>query len=301
MSPPPVIIGLGEVLWDIYPDAPRLGGAPANFACHAASLGAEAWMAGAVGTDPLGVRAAAELERHGVHCGLLQRDPSHATGQVFVKVDKNGRASYEFAADGAWDHLAWGKPLEPLAARCDAVCFGTLGQRSATSRQTIHHFLHVVPRKALRVFDVNLRQDFYDQKTVLDSLALASAVKLNEEELPVVARLCGLNASGPQAMLRELMQRHALRLAVLTLGAQGAILMTEDGQDFCPASPTRPVDTVGAGDSFTATVVVDFLQGRPLAEINRHANAVAAFVCSQSGATPPLPNHLRFLPDIHII
>jgi fructokinase len=295
MSARPVIAGIGEVLWDVYPDAALFGGAPANLACHAASLGAEAWMVSAVGADELGDRALDSMRAHGVECGCVGRDPIHATGRVVVTLDDVGQASYEFAADTAWDHLAWSDELAYLARRCDAVCFGTLGQRSPMSRDTIRRFVRGVPRSALRVFDVNLRQRFYDREVIEASLQNASAVKLNEEELPVVASLCRIEAATPRATLSEIMARYQLRLAALTCGPAGALLLSAAEQSECPAVSTAVVDTVGAGDAFTATLIVDFLRGYPLAEINRHANAVAAFVCSQPGATSPLPVNLRQL------
>jgi fructokinase len=287
-----VIAGIGEVLWDVYPDAARFGGAPANFACHAAALGAEAWMASAVGVDELGRSAHDTLERAGVQCGTIARDRDHDTGQVLVTLDSSGQASYRFAADSAWDHLEWSTALESLARRCDAVCFGTLGQRSPTSRATIQRFVRTTPAGALRMFDVNLRQHFFDQAIIQSSLEIASAVKLNEEELPIVAQLCEINASTPRQMLRELMQRYDLRLAALTCGPDGALLIAGDEESTSPAFPTEVVDTVGAGDAFTATLVPDFLRGLPLAELNRHANAVASFVCSQPGAVMQLPDYL---------
>ena len=293
MSTRPVIAGLGEVLWDVYPDAAHFGGAPANFAGHAASLGAESWMVSAVGADELGGRALEKLRERGVECGCLSRDPRHATGRVLVTLNDAGQASYEFAADTAWDHLVWSNELAALAARCDAVCFGTLGQRSPVSRETIRRFIEATPTTALRVFDVNLRQRFYDAETIRTSLALASVVKLNDEELPIVGELCGLRAVTPRAMLIELATQFGLRLVALTRGPRGSLLIAGADEDDCPAPPTQVVDTVGAGDAFTATLVMGLLKGVPLDVINRHANAVAAFVCSQSGATPVLPAELR--------
>lgn len=287
-----VIAGIGEVLWDVYPDAARFGGAPANFACHAAALGAEAWMASAVGVDELGDRALDTLEGAGVECGTAARDREHDTGQVLVTLDSSGQASYKFADDSAWDHLEWSAPLESLAKRCDAVCYGTLGQRSPISRATIQRFVSATPQQALRMFDVNLRQHFFDRRTIDTSLRIASAVKLNEEELPNVAELCEINASTPRDMLRQLVERYDLRIAALTCGAEGALLIAGDEESTCPAVPAKVVDTVGAGDAFTATLVPDFLRGLPLAEINRHANAVASFVCSQPGAVMKLPDYL---------
>jgi len=292
MSARPVIAGIGEVLWDVYPDAAHFGGAPANFACHAASLGAEAWMLSAVGADELGDRALDSLGQRGVECASVTRDPKHATGRVLVKLDATGQASYEFAADTAWDHLSWSDQRALLARRCDAVCFGTLAQRSPISRDTIRRFVEATPLTALKVFDVNLRQHFYDTETIESSLQIASALKLNGEELPIVAELCGINARAPRDILMELTSRYALRLAALTYGRDGAFLIAGGEESECPAVPTTVVDTVGAGDAFTATLVFDFLRGLPVAEINRHANAVASFVCSQPGATSPLPASL---------
>jgi fructokinase len=287
-----VIAGIGEVLWDVYPDAARFGGAPANFACHAAALGAEAWMASTVGVDELGDRALDALEGAGVECGTVERDGEHDTGQVLVTLDSSGHASYKFADDSAWDHVEWSAALESLAGRCDAVCFGTLGQRSPISRATIQRFVGATPQQALRMFDVNLRQQFFDRRTIDASLQVASAVKLNEEELPKVAELCEIYASTPRHMLRELVERYDLRLAALTCGVGGALLIARDEESTCPAVPTKVVDTVGAGDAFTATLVPDFLREMPLAEVNRHANAVASFVCSQPGAVVKLPDYL---------
>ena len=289
MSARPIIAGIGEVLWDVYPDAAHFGGAPANFACHAASLGAESWMVSAVGTDELGDRALAALRERSVHCAHLVQDPRHATGRVLVTLNAARQATYEFAADTAWDHLAWSDELAAFAGRCDAACFGTLGQRSPVSRETIRRFVKATPRTALRVFDVNLRQRFYDKETIDASLQIATALKLNDDELPIVAELCGIHATTPREMLIELMRRYDLRLAALTRGPLGSLLVSTNEENECHAPPTNVADTVGAGDAFTATLVTDFLRHMPLADINRHANAVASFVCSQNGATPRLP------------
>ena len=223
MNARPVIVGLGEVLWDVYPDAARFGGAPANFACHAASLGAEAWLVSAVGADELGRNALQELRERNVDCRHVSKDAHHATGRVRVTLNQSGQASYEFAADTAWDHLPWSDDLAALASRCDAVCFGTLGQRSPASRETIRRFVAATPPAALRVFDVNLRQRFYDAETIRSSLEVASALKLNDDELPIVGELCGLRGVTPREMLLELVRQFDLRLAALTRGARGAI------------------------------------------------------------------------------
>ena len=293
MKSRPVVVGLGEVLWDVYPDATRFGGAPANFACHAASLDAESWLASAVGVDELGDRALETLREHGVESACVARHAKQETGRVDVTLDSLGRPSYEIAENAAWDHIVWSDALESLARRCDAVCFGTLAQRSTQSRNTIQRFLEATPFSALRMFDVNLRKQFFGAAVIDQSLRLATAVKLNEEELPIVSRLCGVSESNPRDAMRALMTRYSLRLVALTRGPDGAMLLAGDEESTSPALTTTVVDTVGAGDAFTAAVVIDFLAGLPLAEINAHANAVASFVCSQPGAVAALPDYLR--------
>ena len=294
MSSAPVVVGIGETLWDVYPDAAHFGGAPANFACHAAGLGAESWMVSSVGVDALGDRAIGALQDRGVQCAHVTRNAAHATGRVSVTLDAAGLAQYEIEADTAWDYLRWTSSLGELAERCNAVCFGSLGQRSIGSRETIRRFLQAVPWAALRVYDVNLRQRFFDRELVESSLRLASAVKLNDEELPVIAELCGIPHGAHREMLGALMSRYDLRLAALTCGSRGAVLRTELEEDQCPAPGlTGAADTVGAGDAFTATMAIGYLAGLPLGSINRHANAVASFVCARAGATPSLPERLR--------
>jgi len=293
MKSRPVVVGLGEVLWDVYPDAAHFGGAPANFACHAASLDAESWLASAVGADELGDRARDTLRQYGVEFSCVARDAEHSTGRVDVTLDSLGRPSYEFAANTAWDHITWSDALDALARRCDAVCFGTLAQRAPQSRETIQRFVKATPSTALRMFDVNLRKQFYDATVIDQSLRLATALKLNEEELPIVARLCGVNESNPRDAMRALMNKYSLRLVALTRGPDGATLITGDEESTFPALTTTVVDTVGAGDAFTSAVVIDFLAGLPLADTNAHANAVASFVCSQPGAVTALPDYLR--------
>ncbi len=293
MKSRPVVVGLGEVLWDVYPDAARFGGAPANFAYHAASLDAESWLASSVGVDDPGDRALDTLRQHGVESACVARDAKHPTGRVDVTLDSVGRASYEFADDTAWDHIAWSDALDSLARRCDAVCFDTLAQRSSQSRETIQRFVKTTPSSALRMFDVNLRKQFYDAAVIDQSLRLATALKLNEEELPIVARLCGVNESPPRDAMRALMKMYSLRLVALTRGPHGATLIAGAEESTFPALITTIVDTVGAGDAFTAGVVIGFLAGLPLAEVNAHANAVASFVCSQPGAVAALPDYLK--------
>lgn len=289
------IIGLGEVLWDVFPDGPRFGGAPANFACSTAGVGGDvvhAVMVSAVGNDDLGREALQALADRtvDVHC-VHQID--FPTGQVFVSLDDLGHATYEFAADSAWDHLNWTAKLKTLAERSNAVCFGTLGQRSKTSAKTIEQFVLQTRPSTLRVFDVNLRPPFWTPDVVLRSLEIANALKLNDAELPIVAQL--LKIEGDQeSILRQIMARYSLKLAALTRGANGSLLISESGETSdLPGKPTTVVDTVGAGDAFTATMIVGMLSNRTLPDLHLWAADVAAFVCSQPGATPLLPLSLQ--------
>ncbi|MBS0260748.1 MAG: carbohydrate kinase [Planctomycetes bacterium] len=289
------IVGLGEVLWDVFPDGPRFGGAPANFACSVAELAGDtvqACMASAVGTDDLGRQARQALQDHGVDTQAVASLPQ-PTGTVLVSLDGAGHASYEFASDTAWDNLAWSPALHSLASQTDAVCFGTLGQRSALSRETIRSFVRTVPATAVRVLDINLRPPYWTNAVIEESLPLANIVKLNDTELPVLAQMLGLHGSDRE-QLGQLVARYSLRLAALTRGAAGSLLVCNSTEfSDLPGRPTKVVDTVGAGDSFTATLVVGLLRGLPLGTINEWAGRVAAFVCSQAGATPHFPGELR--------
>ena len=280
------------MLWDVFPDGDHFGGAPANVAVHAAGLGAEACMVSAVGRDARGDGALERLAAAGVDCSAVARLDDHPTGVVRVTIDGAGLPSYDIALGSAWDFIPWSGAVERAAQDAGAICFGTLAQRSPVSRATIRRAVAATREPAWRLFDVNLRQHYYDARVLVESLELANAVKLNEEELPEVARLCGLETAPPTDQLRALCERFRLRLAALTRGSCGSLLVTSDGVSECAAPSTEIADTVGAGDAFTATLLVGILTARSMDEVNRRANAVAAYVCSQAGATPPLPRDL---------
>ena len=289
----PVVVGAGEVLWDVFGDGDHFGGAPANVALHAAALGADAWLVSAVGRDARGDAALGRLAAAGVERGAVPQLADHPTGVVRVSLDVAGLPSYDIESGSAWDYVPWSTTVEQVAGRADAICFGSLAQRSPVARATIRRTVAATRDTAWRLFDANLRQAYYDAGVVAASLELANAVKLNEEELPVVARLCGLGIAPPADQLRALCEQFGLRLAALTRGACGAMLVTPDEACEAPAPRTVIVDTVGAGDAFTATLLVGMLAGRSLDEVNQRANAVAAYVCSHAGATPPIPVALR--------
>ncbi len=286
----PVIVGLGEVLWDVFPDGPRFGGAPANYACHAATLGARACMASAVGRDDLGERALQALRDKQVDTRAVTQCDA-PTGAVHVTLDDEGKATYTFVDNTAWDQLAWSNELEALASQADAVCFGTLGQRDPLSRKTIQRFVGATQTSCLRIFDINLRPPFVDHDAILESLQLANVLKLNDEELPFIAKLLEIDGDD-ESVMRDLAQRFKLHLVALTRGDQGALLVRSDQTSDHPGVQTTVADTVGAGDSFPAALTLGLLARDDLDAINDHASRVAAYVCSQSGATPALPEHV---------
>lgn len=286
----PTIVALGEVLWDMLPAGPRPGGAPANFAAHAAALGANAHLVSAVGEDQLGTELLEHLSRFKLDARPVQVN-RWPTGTVEVQLDSSGTPAYTIKENVAWDKIAWDESLTDLAIASQCVCFGTLAQRSFISRSTIQAFVQHTLEHTLRICDLNLRGTFYDRQIIEASLLFANVLKLNDEEWPIVAGMLNLPGSIPDG-LRELMQHHGISLVALTRGKSGSLLITPDTIDEQPPAATRIVDTVGAGDAFTASLAVGLLRELPLPVIHKAAAATAAFVCSREGATPPLPSEI---------
>ena len=295
----PLAVGLGEVLWDVFPDGKRLGGAPANFAWHAAQQGCRACVVSAVGDDALGREIESALAGKNLPA-VLPRLPQ-PTGTVRIALDESGSAAYRFAENCAWDNLPFSPEAERVARSADAVCFGSLAQRGARSREAIARFLDCVPAGALRVFDVNLRQNFFTDEILRGSLARCSILKLNEDEAPVVAALLGADARcSRETLFAALFENFpALEIVVETLGKAGSVVATRGGvRSEVPADPrVRVVDTVGAGDSFTACFVACLLFGKTPEVAHRRSAATADFVCSRAGAMPEIPRELRCLAD----
>lgn len=287
----PVIVGLGEVLWDLLPGGKQFGGAPANFAYHANALGAKAYVVSCVGADALGDEILERLDALALSRDYVAVDAAHATGTVSVSLDAGGCPTYVIHENVAWDFLRPGPAMLSLAAAADAVCFGSLAQRSAVSRATIRDFLAATGQDCLRIFDINLRQRYFDVDTIAASLSCATVLKLNDEELPVVAELLSI-AGGEEEILGALCRRFHLRLIALTKGAQGALLFTPGGCSMQPGLPVDVADAVGAGDAFTAALAMGMLAGLDLDVIGARANRLARYVCSQHGATPPMPPEL---------
>jgi fructokinase len=282
------IVGLGELLWDLLPSGKQLGGAPANFAYITNLLGDRGIPASRVGTDSLGELALQRLGQLGVSAVGVQNDPIHPTGTVKVEIAKDGQARFDIMEPVAWDFLEWSPEWQRFASEADAVCFGSLAQRSAQSRTTIRSFLHATHPETVRVFDVNLRQNFYTREILVESMKLASVVKLNHEELPRVMRLLELDDSGERDSAGLLLTIHDLELVCVTRGTEGSVLISRDECSEHPGFRIKVADTVGAGDAFTAAMVHEYLRGGRLEEINETANRIGAWVASQSGATPAL-------------
>ena len=284
------VVGLGELLWDLFPAGKQLGGAPANFAYMTRLLGDRGVVASRVGTDALGRSAARRLERLGLRSSHLQLDAVHPTGTVRVEVDADGQPTFEFAESVAWDFLEWTPAWQALAEEADAVCFGSLAQRSAQTRQTIRAFLHAVRPRTLRIFDVNLRPNFYSAQTISEGAELADIIKLNSEELFAVVQLLGFPSQDAASAAQWLRRTYDTKLICVTRGAQGSLLVSEEARDEHPGCAVNVADTVGAGDAFTAALVYHYLRQAPLPVLNEAANRMGAWVTSQTGATPPRDN-----------
>lgn len=296
MSRKYTVVGLGELLWDLLPTGRQLGGAPANFAYITSLLGDEGIPASRIGQDSLAAEAIQRLAQLGLPTKFIQRDADHPTGTVKVEVDRTGQPRFEISESVAWDFFAWTPQWQSLAQQADAVCFGSLAQRAENSRATIRTFLRGMRPDAVRIFDVNLRQDFYTAQILAESMKFASLIKLNHEELPKIMRTLefeshtldnqDLENHAEESSARRLLSAHNLKLVCVTRGTNGSLLVSADESNEHPGFKVKVADTVGAGDAFTAALVHGYLRGTPLAQINETANRVGAWVASQSGAMP---------------
>jgi fructokinase len=277
-----LIVGLGEVLWDCLPEGKKLGGAPANFAFHAGLFGADTIAVSAIGKDALGDEILHELDMKGLNHLMPRTD--QPTGTVQVKIDNDGIPSYEIKTDVAWDNIPFLPEMEQLAAKCNCVCFGSLAQRSEVSRNTIKEFLSHTVKNCLRIFDINLRQQFYTKEIIQDNLNACNVLKINDEELDIVTELFGFSNLSVEDKCRRLLEEYHLDMVVLTCGINGSYVFAPNQKSFMETPEVEVADTVGAGDSFTGAFAASLLAGHTIQEAHQLAVKVSAYICTQKGA-----------------
>ncbi len=285
-----IVTGIGELLWDLLPEGKQLGGAPCNFVFHASQAGCEAFVVSAIGDDMPGEEIRQTLNSLNINDNYLQTN-SYATGSVSVILNSNGNPDYTIHENVAWDSIRWNNELVGLAKETDAVCFGSLAQRRTRSRETINKFLHATSHNCLKVFDINLRQNFYTEEIIYESFKHANILKLNEEELPVITTMFSLEGN-VEKQLVTLLERFGLKFIAYTMGAGGSKLLNKSELSFVKSPMVKVEDTVGAGDSFTAIMVAGILNGVSLKEIHEKATEVSAYVCQNRGATPVIDKDL---------
>ena len=286
------IVGIGEVLWDYFEDKDNyvLGGAPFNFAYHINQFGLNSVVISAIGNDKLGQKLEADVKKKNVPY-MLER-LNLPTGVVNVK-EVDGKPRYDILTERAWDYIPNTEQLKEIAANTKAVCFGSLAQRSETSRNSILAFLDAMPSDALRIFDINLRQNWYTEEVIKTSLQKANVLKINDDELLIIQRMFGYIDITPENTCRLIMRDYQLDMLILTCGDKGSYIFTKDEMSYLSTNNIKVVDTVGAGDSFTASFIASILLGKTILEAHRIAVNVSAFVCTQEGATPIIPNNLK--------
>ena len=288
-----VIVGMGEVLWDMLPEGKKIGGAPPNFAYHVSQYGFDGCVVSAVGDDKLGNEILESFNNRRLNY-LIQRVP-YPTGTVQIELDEAGIPCYEIKENVAWDNIPFTVDLEKLAKKTRAVCFGSLAQRNTVSRETINRFLDVMSDAAgqYRVFDVNLRQGFYDKEILCNSMKRCNILKINDEELIAVSRMFEYPGINLEDKCRALLSEYGLEILILTCGVNGSYVFTRENVSFVNTPKIEVADTVGAGDSFTATFISAILKGKSIREAHELAVEVSAYVCTQNGAMPELPISIK--------
>lgn len=287
------IVGMGEALWDCLPEGRKIGGAPANFAYHVGQFGFESLAVSAIGDDELGREIVEKFNQRNLNFRL--ETVAYPTGTVQVTLDDKGIPCYEIMENVAWDNIPFSSELESIARDCRAVCFGSLAQRSEVSRRTINRFLDEMPddEDTYKIFDINLRQHFYCKETVVNSLNKCNVLKINDEELVVVSEMFGFGGLSDEHVCQKLLFDYDLKMVILTCGTNGSYVYTADNVSFQPTPKVEVADTVGAGDSFTGSFVASILRGKSISEAHKRAVEVSAFVCTQNGAMPRLPEELK--------
>lgn len=283
------VIGIGEALFDVLPEGKKLGGAPANFAYHVSQFGLESCAVSAMGDDELGKELEKELNDH--HLNYQIDKLAYPTGTVQVSLDANGIPCYDIKEGAAWDNIPYTSALEKLAKNCTAACFGSLAQRNEVSRNTIYRFLDNMPKEEgiLKIFDINLRQGFYNKEIITESIKRCNILKINDEELITVSRIFGYPGIDLENKCWLLLGKYNLKMLILTCGVNGSYVFTPGEVSFIETPKVEVADTVGAGDSFTGAFVASILKGKSVKEAHELAVKVSAFVCTQNGAMPILP------------
>lgn len=277
------IIGLGEILWDMLPTGKQLGGAPANFAYHVCRLGGNGWAVSAISDDELGREIKNTLSTKKLN--TILEEVNEPTGTVQVTLNAAGVPTYDITEGVAWDHIPFTERIGNLAKETSAVCFGTLAQRSPESRATIHKFIESMPAGSLKVYDINLRQKYYDEKIISDSLRLADILKINDEELEIVSKMLCLSGTSEERC-RAISREFNLKFMILTMGGDGSKVILEDRVHLSTPGKINIVDTVGAGDSFTAAFMLAYLRGESIEKAHSLATEVSSYVCTKAGAMP---------------
>ncbi len=285
-----IIVGIGEILWDVFPNGKVLGGAPANFAYHVSQFGFDGYALSAIGDDKLGNEIIESLNNKKLKFQIAKTE--YPTGTVQVTVDDKGIPQYEICENVAWDNIPFSSQMETLARKAKTVCFGSLAQRNSVSRNTIKHFLSLVPDDALKVFDINLRQHFFTKEIIEDSLNECHILKINDDEILVLNKLLKVDSADEVESCRFFIEKYNLKMVVLTKGTNGSYVVTKDIISFKPTPVVHVVDTVGAGDSFTAAFISSLLNGKSIEEAHSLAVEVSAYVCTQHGAMPVIPSEL---------
>ena len=287
-----LVIGMGEALWDVLPEGKKIGGAPANFAYHVSQFGLPSCVVSAIGNDPLGHEIIENFTSKGL-THQIETVP-YPTGTVQVEIDQAGVPQYEIKENVAWDNIPYTAKLEQLAEKTSAICFGSLAQRNVVSRNTINRFLDAIPAEndPLIVFDVNLRQGFYNKEILCNSMKRCNILKINDEELVTVSRMFGYPGIDLQDKCWILLGKYNLRMLILTCGINGSYVFTPGNVSFQPTPKVEVADTVVAGDSFTAAFISSILKGKSVAEAHSRAVQTSAFVCTKKGAMPILPPEL---------
>ena len=287
------IVGMGEALWDCLPDGRKIGGAPANFAYHVKQFGFNSLAISAIGNDELGAEIVEKFNQRNLQHLLEVVD--YPTGTVQVTLDDKGIPCYEICEDVAWDNIPYTDKLDEIAHNCKVVCFGSLAQRNSVSRATINRFIDSMPETedTFKVFDINLRQHFYNEETLVNSLKKCNILKINDEELIVVSKMFGFPELSQTDACRRILETYGLKMLILTCGTDGSYVFTSEETSFQPTPKVEVADTVGAGDSFTGSFIASVLRGKSIADAHKRAVDVSAYVCTQNGAMPVLPDHLK--------